>query len=319
MDLLRHLGYFVAVAEELHFGRAAARLHMAQPPLSQRIQALERELGVRLFERSPRRVELTSAGRLLLEEARELLGRVDALRQVMDRARLGEVGTLRAGVPPDATGPVIAALVGAFRERCPDVRLELSEIAGAEQLRGLADRTLDVGILRHPFDAAWLEVGPVLHQPLGALLPRESPLARRRRLRLADLAAQDLVLFPRSAAPALYDELLSACGRHGYVPERVHHAANPEFALGLVLAGSGVALTEPAAARDERAVWRPLEGEPIVLRTSAAWPRNRANRAVHEFVAAAVAVLCEQGGMRLAAPPSAGISVQPRPGSGLLS
>ena len=144
VNIVGHLACFVAVAEELHFGRAAERLGMAQPPLSQRIQRLERELGVRLFDRSSRRVELTAPGRLLLDEARDILTRVDRVYSVAERARLGEVGTVRAGLPSDLGGPIVAALIAAFRDRRPDLRLDLRETGTAEQVRAIYARLREV-------------------------------------------------------------------------------------------------------------------------------------------------------------------------------
>ncbi|WP_256564462.1 LysR family transcriptional regulator [Allokutzneria sp. A3M-2-11 16] len=281
VDLVRHLRYFLAVAEELHFGRAARRLHMSQPPLSQRIQRLEHELGVRLFDRAARQVRLTDAGAALLVEAREVLGRVDHLHTVADRLRRGEAGVLRGGMLPDLPGDVVASLVSEFRDRCPDVRLTLRELTTAEQLRALADRTLDVGVLRHPFDAPWLDQGEVLSQPLGVLCPPGWPPGP---LRLADLAGQELVIFPRTTAPALHDELLSTCARHGFTPRVVHEAATPGFALGLVLAGGAVALhhlDSPAPHPDVRCL--PLVGAPLAWRTSPVWPRGKHTPAVAAF------------------------------------
>lgn len=293
VDLLRHLRHFLAVAEELHFGRAAARLHMSQPPLSQSIQRLERELGVRLLDRDARHVALTDAGRQLLTEARGLLAGEDRLRALAERFRHGEAGSLRAGVPPDLGGRAVAALLPAFRHRSP-VDLKLREIGTAEQLRALADRSLDVGVLRFPFDVSWLSLGPVLTSPLGVLLPRDHPLATAPDVRLADLNGLALVLFPRTTAPALHDEVLTTCARHGYTPTDVHQAGNPEFALGLVLAGGAVALHDGITPPPD-AAWRPLRGNPILWRTSAAWPRGRRTPAVTAFADAVTEVLTAQG------------------------
>ncbi|NUT98435.1 MAG: LysR family transcriptional regulator, partial [Saccharothrix sp.] len=268
MDLLRHLRYFLVVAEELHFGRAAVRLHMSQPPLSQSIQRLERELGVRLFDRDARRVALTDAGRQLLPEARDVLAGEDRLRGLAERFRRGEAGALRAGVPPDLGGRAVAALLPAFRRRSP-VELKLREIGTAEQLRALADRTLDVGVLRLPFDVSWLSLGEVLTSPLGVLLRPDHPLAAASDVRLADLNGLGLVLFPRAAAPALHDEVLTTCARHGYTPVEVHQAGTAEFALGLVLAGGAVALHDGVSPPPD-VVWRPLRGTPLLWRTAPA-------------------------------------------------
>ncbi|MGX2993044.1 LysR family transcriptional regulator [Streptomyces sp. JNUCC 64] len=172
MDLVKHVRYFVAVTEERHFGRAAARLGMAQPSLSQRVQRLERELGVRLFDRTGRQIELTEGGRLLLAEARPLLARADALLGVAARVRGGAAGVLRGAVPPELGGSVVAALVQGFRERSPGVRLALRELGAETQLTELRAGTLDAGVLRHPVDVAGLGLGDVLCRPYGVLLPR---------------------------------------------------------------------------------------------------------------------------------------------------
>lgn len=320
MNLVGHLNCFVIVAEELHFGRAAERLGMAQPPLSQRIQRLEKELGVRLFDRSSRKVELTAPGRLLLEEARDLLARVDRIHSLAERARLGEVGTVRAGLPPDLGGPVVAALIAAFRERAPGRRLELREIGTAEQARALADGALDVGVVRHPIDARELTLGPALVQPVGVLVPADGALAAAPEAHLADLAGHELVVFPREESPGTYDELLASCRRHGYDPPAVHEARHPQFALGLVLSGTAVALT--ARTEDTGGVtWRPLAGTPLTWRTSCAWRRDLApdqEHAIEEFTAVATAVLRREAGMS----PFDGVParrVVPRPASGFLA
>lgn len=302
----------MVLAEELHFGHAAERLGMAQPPLSQRIQRLEKELGVRLFDRSSRRVELTSPGRLLLEEARDFLARADRIYSLAERARAGGAGTLRAGLPSGLGGDVVAALIAAFRDRRPDLRLDLRELPTGEQVRALADGILDVGVLRHPCDTRDLTVGPLLGQPVGVLLPEPGAGDEPH---LADLAGRDLVMFPRDEAPGTYDELLVTCRRHGYDPPAVHEAGDPQFALGLVLAGTAVALT-PRTAERPGVVWRPLAGEPLTLRTSCAWRRD--DRSVAEFTAVANAVLRREAGMRPIERPAAR-RVVPPPASGFLA
>ncbi|WP_242900856.1 LysR family transcriptional regulator [Actinomadura terrae] len=317
MNLVGHLRCFVVVAEELHFGRAAERLGMAQPPLSQRIQRLEKELGVRLFDRSSRKVELTAPGALLLDEARDILARVDRVYSVAERARLGEARAVRAGLPSDLGGPIVAALIAAFRERRPDLRLDLRETGTAEQVRALAEGALDAGVLRHPCAARDLEFGPMLGQPLGVLLPDGAAPAGE--VRLADLDAHDLVTFPREEAPGSYDELLAACRRHGYAPPAVHEARHPQFAVGLVLAGTAVALVpRPADGPTPGVVWRPLAGEPLSLRTSCAWRTPDPPDGVADFAAVATAVLRREAGMTpLDRAPAR--RVVPRPSSGFLA
>lgn len=318
VNLVGHLECFVAVAEELHFGRAAERLGMAQPPLSQRIQRLEKELGVRLFDRSSRRVRLTPPGTLLLEDARDLLTRVDRIHALAERARFGDVGSLRAGVPADLGGSVVAALIAAFAQRRPDLPLDLRATGTADQVRGLVDGTLDVGVLRHPCQTRGLGLGPMLAQPVGVLLPASSPLATKPEVHLSDLAGHDLVLFPREDSPDSFDELLMACRRHGYEPAAVHQSPHQQFTLGLVLAGTAVAL----APRDDDApgtAWRRILGEPLICRTSCAWHLgHELDPAVADFSAVATEVLRAAVGMTpLGRAPARRLA--PRPSSGFLA
>ncbi|MGW7367415.1 LysR family transcriptional regulator [Streptomyces sp. NPDC054841] len=292
MDLLRHLRIFVVVAEELHFGRAAELLGMAQPPLSRSVRRLEDELGAELFDRSRRQVRLTPAGAVLLEEARELLAREQRTRALVRRARDGDLGTLRAGVPPDTTAAVLGALLTECAERAPGLRVDLQEVTTDEQLRLLASGGLDVGLVHQPVDATDLVVGPEVGVELGVVLPRTSPLARLPEVGLGDLAGHDLVLFPRAAAPGWYDRTLAVCRDAGFVPGRVRHARNPEFLIGLVTAGCGVAFDQgPVARKEPRVAWRPLAGRPLAQRICAVWPRRAPHAAAGEFAALAADVL----------------------------
>ncbi len=300
MDHLRSLRYFLVVAEELHFGRAAERLGIAQPPLSQRVKRLEAELGAKLFERG-RRVTLTEAGEVLRAEARDLLSRWDRMTALVAKAERGEMDSLRAGVPPELPGRVLAAILTRFAEQCPAVRLDLQELTTAEQARLLADRELDAGLLQLPVDVVGLELGPVVDTPLGVVLPRDAPLARRARLSLADLAGEGLVHAPRAAAPGSYDALLRTCWDHGFRPAAVRHARNPEFALGLVLAGHGVAF-EPGARKEPRVVWRPLDGEVLRARMAFAWPSTSPHPQAAQLAEAAAGVLQDDGVSRIVPP-----------------
>ncbi|MER7442331.1 LysR family transcriptional regulator [Micromonospora avicenniae] len=294
MDLLRHLRHFVLVARELHFGRAAELLGMAQPPLSQSIQRLERELAVELFDRSRRQVRLTTAGELLLGEAEEFLAAEGRLRNLMRQVRAGALGVLRAGVPPDTPAVRLHALLDRLADRAPGLDVELHELTSGEQLRMLAERRLDVGLVHHPIEAEGLRSGAPVDVPLGVLLPRTSPLARQREVELAALTGLNLVTAPRATAPGWHDHLLEVCRRHGFEPGRVRPAHNPEFLFGLVLAGGAVAV-EPAttARREPRIAWRPIAGTPLVKRTSAAWPARSAHPAAPMFAQVAAEVLAD--------------------------
>lgn len=321
MDLLLHLRYFRTVAEEQHFGRAAARLRMAQPSLSQRIQRLERQLGVRLLDRGPRGAALTPAGRLVLAEAEQLLAAADRLAATVAHVQRGAAGTLRAAVPPRLGATAVAALLTAFRDRSPGGDLELRELTTAQQTAELAAGTLDVGIVRHPCSAPGLRFGPALHQPLGALLAADDPLAalpdphhpaaELPELPVAVLTGRDLVLFPRAEAPALHAATLTACARHGCTPATVHEAAGPDFTRGLVLSAGAVALV-PRTPDEAGTVWRPLRADTVTWRTSTAWPEGGDTPAVRLFADTAHEILRSHAGMHPA--PSAKM-VFPRPAS----
>ncbi|GLF93000.1 LysR family transcriptional regulator [Streptomyces yaizuensis] len=307
MDLVKHVRYFVAVTEEGHFGRAAARLGVAQPSLSQRIQRLERELGVRLFDRTGRGVELTEGGRLLLSQARPLIEQADTLLGVAARVRSGAAGVLRAAVPPELGSAVVAALVGGFRDRSPGVRLALRERGAPAQLAELRAETLDVGVVRHPVDVAGLGLGEVLCRPYGVVLPHPAGpdggvgpagVEAGAPVRLDALGGLDLVLFPQPSAPALHAEILALCRRHGFEPGTVIAGQDPEFVDGMVLSGTAVAF----ATRDRRlppgTAWHPLTGEPLLEQVSAAWLRGRQDDpVVRLFAEVAQDVLTERGGM----------------------
>lgn len=293
---LRHLSYFVAVAEELHFGNAAKRLNMSQPPLSQRIQDLERELGVVLLERSSRRVELTEAGALLLEHARTVLSEVDNTRQAIDRIRAHHLRRLRVGIPPDTLPDVLPSVVRAYRSRDPHGSLDVRELTTNEQVSQLRAGELDVGVLRHPCDTVGLEIGPLLRRPIGILLPTDHPAAGQPIVRLRDLNGSPLIIFPRGMASELYDFILSTCRDQGYRPAGFRHARNPHFIHGLVLAGFGIHLNErPLGPMPPGIVWRELAGEPLAWLTSTAWRVPSGQRGIRAFTDAVAAALVAAG------------------------
>jgi DNA-binding transcriptional LysR family regulator len=284
---LRHLRYFAVLAEELHFGRAAERLHMAQPPLSQRIRDLERELGVRLFDRTRHRVQLTEAGALLLEHVRPVLAGVDTAREAMRRIRPGEAGVLRVGVPPDTNPLVLPTLTAGFARRVPDVLIDLHELTTDEQLARLREGELDAGVVRHPSDTVGLESGPVARRELGVVLRADRTTAARDTVRLRDLNGTPLVIFPRAMAPRLYDHMLTICRDEGFLPGSIRHARNPHFVHGLVLAGRGIHLNEaPATPLPDGLVWRPLGGAALAWLTSVVWVPSRHNEAISAFTEA---------------------------------
>jgi DNA-binding transcriptional LysR family regulator len=252
MDLeLRHLRYFVAVAEELHFGRAAARLHMAQPPLSQQIQRLEQIVGSRLLARTSRSVALTPAGAAFLDRARRLLAA--AAEGVDEAARIGrgEAGTLDVGFVSSALTLGVPERIHAFRERFPAVHTRLHEGQTAQTVRRLQSGEVDLGIVRDAELGADLDGATLATEGYVAVLPRRHPSAQRARLRPGTLRDEAFVLYPRTAGELAYRRNLQPCVDAGFEPRIVQEATNWVTVFHLVGAGVGVTIA-PASAADIR-------------------------------------------------------------------
>ncbi|HYQ38822.1 MAG TPA: LysR substrate-binding domain-containing protein [Pseudomonas sp.] len=250
---LRHLRYFIAVAEELHFGRAAEQLGISQPPLSQQIQALEDELGVRLFERTNRRVALSEVGRLFLPEARQVLAQLEQAVAVARRAQRGELGELKVGFTSSApfTSTIPRAIL-AFRQACPEVHLELRELNSRGVAEAVHEGRLQVGMLRPLADLPpGLEVLELFAEPLVAFLPSGHPLAAGAAagLPLAELASEPFMYFPRTFGTGLYDQLLNLALAAGFTPRIVQEANEAVTLIGLVATGLGVTVLPASFSR----------------------------------------------------------------------
>jgi DNA-binding transcriptional LysR family regulator len=262
---LRQLRYFVAVAEELHFRRAAARLHMSQPPLSQQIRQLEAEMGCELLTRSRRRVALTPAGEAFLRDARSLLGELDGAVATARRIAAGQTGRLRINFVGSALLSTVPELVQRFRGAHPLVEIELHERSTVEQLRAIKNGTVDVGLIRPPLEPdPELSVEVLLRERTVSALPADHPLASMRRNPLRRLAAEPLVLFPRDQAPGFHDLLISSLAGTGVTPRVVQYAPEMMTIIGLVAAGIGVSLVPASVQRLalEGVAYRPVTGAP---------------------------------------------------------
>jgi DNA-binding transcriptional LysR family regulator len=282
---LRKLRYFVVLAEELHFGRAAQRLHITQPPLSMAMQSLEQELGVRLLVRSPRRVELTAAGAAFVEQARTLLARAADAVELARAADRGAVGRLRIGFMSASIYTLLPPVLRDFAARFPAVTLDLAELAMPQLRALLRNGDVDVGFLRPPVDEVELECQTLLNEPLVVALPRGHPLAKLKRVPVRRLAPEPFVMFQRLPGLVLHDLVLRFCVQAGFTPRTVQHATQSHAVAGLVAAGIGVALV-PASIRETRlhgVVYRPLrEKSPPVL-TALAWRRDDASPVLAAF------------------------------------
>ncbi|OSC38830.1 LysR family transcriptional regulator [Mycobacterium decipiens] len=239
---LRLLRYFVTVAEERHFGRAAERLHIAQPPLSQQIQKLERQLGVELIDRSRRPIELTDAGTALFEEARLALTHADRAFAAARRAATGHLGHLRIGALQAAVDGVLSYIMRAHRRRYPGVKLELAELGTAEQVTQLIEHRLDVGFLRGPVDEPSLTIQTLIDDPLAAVVCEDDALAEQERIAPSLLGDQPIILWTRAAAATTYADVVELFRQHDLDPPIVDEVPRIQTILALVASGAGITL-----------------------------------------------------------------------------
>lgn len=248
---LRQFRYFVAVAEELHFSRAAQRLHIGQPPLSLQIQAIERELGVLLLKRDRRKVELTEAGQLFLDQARSALAQAQRAIETAKRAARGEVGTLRLSFTTSAPlVDVFTRSVRAFREACPDIHLELKIKTSQRILDQLLLNNIDLGLVRpaiHTLLPRGIEAVPVARDRLMLVVPSNHPLALDNApVPMERLADENFILRPRGSGAGFYEQVFALCTEAGFSPRITQEAEEATTTLGLVAAGLGITIA-PAA------------------------------------------------------------------------
>jgi len=284
---LRHLRYFVTLAEELHFGRAAEKLHISQPPLSMQIRALEQELGVMLFNRTQRHVALTQAGHALLHEARQVLARVEQAVLVTRRAGRGEIGELAVGFISVADYNVLPVVLREFRRKFPLVNLTLREATSDAQIRDLVAGRLDVGFLLPPVAEPALESVSILREPLIAALPAKHPLAKKAgKLALEKLKDEPFILFPRPNAPGLYDDVVSCCKAAGFSPRLEQEAIQMQTIISLVSAELGVALIPASLTNLKRTgvVYKSLRQQSPLTEIHLAWRRGDDLPALRVFV-----------------------------------
>lgn len=291
---LRHLRYFVAVAAERNFTRAADKLGIGQPPLSQQIKSLERELGVDLFIRTPQGAELTRAGEAFLVEARRVLDDAERAALVAQRAARGESGQIRIGFTGSAAfNPLVPSLIQRYKQRFPDVDLTLEEANTPQLLKGLADDRLDAVFFRPDRDSTLALPGIALHrfpdEPMKIALPSAHPLAARRRLPLAALEREPFVLVAGPAGSTLHDEIVRGCAEAGFSPRLAQPAPQVSSVVNLVAAGLGVSIVPAAIAQVQVKGVRYLDVTGVRLRARLAlgWRDKNPLPTVSEFVALA--------------------------------
>ena len=259
---LSQIEYFVVLADELHFGRAADRLHRSQPPLSRQIRMLEEELGVTLFMRNAQRVTLTEAGRTFLHEIRPILARIRHAATAAQRAATGELGQITVGVTGSAMFGIVPTILKAFRRSHAGVSVELRQSPKGEQLNALRERRLTIGFVRSLTQDEELAHDLILEEPLVVALSRENALAAQPALRLKDLAAQGFVLYRGQSSPSIADQIVHFCQQAGFSPRVVQEAEDMQSAAALAALDMGVTLVAASLQQMQLRdlVYRPLLG-----------------------------------------------------------
>lgn len=293
---MRQLKYFVAVAEERSFGRAAKRLHMSQPPLSTQIKGLEEELGVKLLDRSTRRVDLTDSGRTFLVRAREILSAVEEAGAEARGAGLGVRGRLEIGFVSSATLSLLPPALRLFRERFGEVELDLRELASVEQLEALYEGEIRVGLVRLPLRAPEIRLEPILREPLLVALPIGHPLEDRGSITLEEVAELPLIFFQRRLEPGSHDQIVELLGRVGALPKVAQYSVHLQTVIGLVASGIGIAILAESARRMNRegVVYRPLDTPDATSWLGLAWLERDKSPLVENFVGVVREVAAEE-------------------------
>lgn len=284
----RQLQYFLAVAEELNFNRAARRLNIAQPPLTRQIRQLEHELGVELFYRTKRRVELTDAGKVFLEEARRILEQIEQSVQVAQRASRGEIGRLVVAFEGSSAYDIVPTSLKTYRERFPGVELVVLSMTTDEQVEALCAGQIGIGFVVPPLKGKEKEliVEAVLQEPLVLALPETHPLATQPKVRVRALSNEPFVMAQRDSGCGLYDQVMAVCLRAGFSPKVIQEVNEMQVMLGFVAAGLGVALLSASVKQFQRpgVVYRELQPSSLEVALAVVWRRNNPSPALHAFL-----------------------------------
>ena len=270
---LRHLRYLIAVSEELHFGRAAMRLNISQPPLSQQIRQLEEELGVQLFQRTKREVHLTEAGKRVVDEAYQVLGQIDHFARVAAKAGEGEIGHLSVGVPGGSSEILVESLKYVVR-RYPAVRIQLEYMTTGMQIEALREGRIHAGFLNLPVHEPSLILETVQREPLCIAMPKGHPLTRHESIPVSELKDQRVIMFLRRVAPGLHDEITAMCRNAGFSLNSIHETDNVVAGMTLVSAELGISFCTPSIRRFwPDLVFRSVRS-PLQVEQAVAYPRN---------------------------------------------
>jgi DNA-binding transcriptional LysR family regulator len=270
---LRHLRYFRMVATELHFSRAAEKLHIAQPPLSKQIQQLEIELGFELFARTKRSVALTPAGEVFLVEVDRIFKNLDRAIDIGRKTSRGELGQISIGFVGSATYNILPVMLQQFRDRYPHVQIELHELTTDRQLIWLREGKIDLGLIRPPIIDSDVTVEVVFKEPLIVALPVNHRLATVESIDLSLLATEPFILFPRQLAPGLYDPIITICRAAGFSPMVVQECIQIQTIISLVSANMGVSIV-PKSTQDiqrQGVIYKPIFDDTPVASIALIW------------------------------------------------
>jgi DNA-binding transcriptional LysR family regulator len=286
---LRHLHYFIAVAEELHFSRAAERLNISQPPLSQQIRSLEDELGVKLFERTKRHVQLTEAGKVFLERSYLVLAQLEQAIEVTQRIGRGEVGRLAIGFVDSATYTVLPDILRIFREQFPAVELRLHELTTQEQIHALHHNQIDVGVVRSTIIEPSLRTECVLQESLVLALPQTHPLSAQVKVSLSTLADESFILFPAKLGPVFYEQIIHLCQQAGFRPKVAQEAVQMQTIVSLVAAGLGIAFVPASMQSFHRSgvIYKLLQEQTPQTGLYLAWRQHDSSPVIKAFLSLA--------------------------------
>ncbi len=287
---LRHLRYFITVATQLHFGRAAEQLHIAQPPLSKQIQDLEKELGFELFTRTKRSVALTPAGQVFLVEVNQIFQQLDRAIDIGGKTSRGELGQISIGFVGSATYNILPVMLQQFRDRYPDVQIELHELTTDRQLIWLREGKIDIGSIRPPIVDRNLVSQIIFQESFVVALPTNHHLATVAEIDLASLATEPFILFPRELAPGLYDPIISICQAVGFSPRVVQECIQMQTIVSLVSANMGVSILPESIQEASRqgVVYKPIRVGTVSVEKLAAialvWRINDRSPTVNRFL-----------------------------------
>jgi DNA-binding transcriptional LysR family regulator len=295
---LRQLRYFIAVAEELHFTRAALRMHIGQPPLSHAIQMLEEDIGAQLFERTKRSVRLTAAGQLFLQDARRILALTDSAGETARKAARGETGELRIGFTFSTPFTALFSnVINRYRARYPEVNLIFRELSTNRQLEEIEKQQLDLGFIRPPDGATEetikltnLRLNTLRRDPLMVVLPSTHALSKKKKIALKELANESFIMYPHKAGTGIYPQIMRLCQAQGFVPKVAHEVGEASTIIGLVAAACGVSILPGSFDRlqMEGVCYRPLSDSDAMTSLLLVRPKSDSNPLIEAFSALAI-------------------------------